>query len=102
MISSKLSISEQIDISLFEKQSEHEMLKVLLTLEPIVNLDSTDRYKRLARGLALGSDALSAFFDGEDSVMVMTEDNAMRENRLNLLSILRNQSEVIADFKQIN
>jgi glycyl-tRNA synthetase beta chain len=33
--------------------------------------------------------------------MVMTDDLAVRANRLNLLGILRNQAGVLADFSQI-
>jgi glycyl-tRNA synthetase beta chain len=34
--------------------------------------------------------------------MVMSEDLAVRANRLNLLSLLRNQAGVLADFSQIS
>ena len=42
------------------------------------------------------------FFDGETSVMVMTENIDLRNNRINLLSILRNQSLIIADFSKLS
>ena len=45
--------------------------------------------------------ALAAFFDGDQSVMVMCDDLKVRRNRLNLLALLRNQASVLADFSQI-
>ena len=45
---------------------------------------------------------LAEFFDGDTSVMVMAEVEAVRCNRLNLLAVLRNQSAVLADFAAIS
>ncbi|CAI8162103.1 MAG: Glycine--tRNA ligase beta subunit [Prochlorococcus marinus str. MIT 9215] len=97
-----LSPADVVDPGLFEKPSEAEMLKVLMSLEPIAQGSSPDRYTQLAKGLTAGSDALAAFFDGDQSVMVMAEDIAVRTNRLNLLGVLRNQAGVLADFSLIN
>ena len=55
-------------------------------------------YGALARELQQATPALEAFFDGDNSVMVMCDDIAIRNNRLNLLSVLRNQALVLADF----
>ncbi len=96
-----ISTNQVVDPNLFESRSESQMLKVLETLEPIIREESNDRYEKLARGLAAGADALSEFFDGKESVMVMVESSEIRTNRLNLLSILRNQASVIADFSCI-
>ncbi len=95
------SASDVVNSELFEKESEHQMLNVINNLEPIVNSFSDDKYLELANGLVAGSKALSAFFDGEQSVMVMTKEELVRNNRLNLLAILRNQASVLADFNQI-
>ena len=70
-------------------------------LQPIATSDSADRYSRLAQGLIAGASALAAFFDGDQSVMVMADDAAVRANRLNLLGVLRNQAAVLADFSRI-
>ena len=56
----------------------------------------------MARGLSAGAEALAAFFDGDQSVMVMADDTAVRRNRLNLLGVLRNQASVLADFSRIS
>jgi glycyl-tRNA synthetase beta chain len=45
--------------------------------------------------------ALTNFFEGEGSVMVMDEDPAIKANRLNMLGILRNHARVLADFGAI-
>lgn len=97
-----LSPAAVVDDQLFEKTSEAAMLTVLRQLEPIASGGAPDRYAALARGLTAGSAALAAFFDGDQSVMVMADDPAVRRNRLNLLAVLRNQASVLADFSRIN
>ena len=98
---SVLSAVEVVDPALFEKSSEAGMLAVIERLQPIATSDSDDRYSRLAQGLIAGATALAAFFDGDQSVMVMADDPAIRTNRLNLLGVLRNQASVLADFSRI-
>ena len=97
-----LSAAGVVQPALFEKTSEAGMLAVLNQLEPIATSPSSDRYGHLARGLSAGSDALAAFFDGDQSVMVLADDPAVRQNRLNLLAVLRNQANVLADFSRIS
>ncbi len=97
-----LSASSIVDTNLFEKPSEHSVWNVVNSLEEIINSNSEDRYEKLAEGLASGADALSEFFDGNQSVMVMTDKIPVRTNRLNLLAVLRNQASLIADFNLIN
>ncbi|MEI6359639.1 MAG: glycine--tRNA ligase subunit beta [Synechococcus sp. ELA619] len=87
---------------LFEKSSEAAMLTVLQELEPIASGKGTERYQALADGLAQGATALAAFFDGDQSVLVMVDDPSVRRNRLNLLGLLRNQASVLAEFERIN
>jgi len=98
---SVLSATTVVDPALFEKSSEAGMLAVIDQLEPVAISDSADRYSRLAQGLIAGASALAAFFDGEQSVMVMADNAAVRANRLNLLGVLRNQASVLADFSRI-
>jgi glycyl-tRNA synthetase beta chain len=98
---SVLSATGVVDADLFEKSSEAGMLAVLNKLEPIATSCAHDRYRYLASGLSAGAPALAAFFDGEQSVMVMAEDGAVRRNRLHLLGVLRNQASVLADFSRI-
>lgn len=44
---------------------------------------------------------IDAFFDGPDSVMVNADDAAIRENRLNLLNMMRQAIGTVADFSKI-
>ena len=97
-----LAAGAVVQPALFEKSSEQGMLQVLEALEPLATGVGVDRYAELARGLSAGSGALAAFFDGEQSVMVMAEDPKVRANRLNLLGVLRNQAWVLADFSRIS
>jgi len=107
-LATKSSISEDIidplfiiDKSLFEKDCEIQMFNVLERLKPLAISGDRLKYKLLADGLASSAEILSRFFDGEGSVMVMTDDINIRNNRLNLLTILKNQSLVIADFGKL-
>ncbi|MEM1037209.1 MAG: glycine--tRNA ligase subunit beta [Pseudomonadota bacterium] len=45
---------------------------------------------------------VDAFFDGPDSVMVNADDPATRENRLNLLNMMRGAVNTVADFSKIS
>jgi glycyl-tRNA synthetase beta chain len=97
-----LSPGGVVSPDLGEKSSEAAMLTVLQELEPIASGKGTERYQALADGLAQGAAALAAFFDGDQSVLVMVDDPAVRRNRLNLLGLLRNQAAVLAEFERIN
>ena len=96
-----LSPAGVVDAGLFEKSSESAMLHVLEQLQPIAAGKASGRHAELARALAASRETLAAFFDGDQSVMVMADDGAVRTNRLNLLSVLRNQASVLADFSRI-
>ncbi len=91
-----------VDKSLFEKDCENQMFNVLVKLKPLATYGDRVKYKLLADGLVSSAQILSNFFDGEGSVMVMTDEINLRCNRLNLLSILRNQSIIIADFSKLS
>jgi glycyl-tRNA synthetase beta chain len=97
-----LSAAGVVDAALFEKSSEAGMMQVVDQLEPMATATGPDRYSQLAQGLIAGTAALASFFDGEQSVMVMADDPAIRSNRLNLLGVLRNQASVLADFSRIS
>ncbi|MBF2097086.1 MAG: glycine--tRNA ligase subunit beta, partial [Gloeomargaritaceae cyanobacterium C42_A2020_066] len=58
-------------------------------------------YTDLVAGLQAVAPVLNRFFDGPESVLVMDPDPAIRQNRLNLLGLLRNQARVLADFRAI-
>ena len=52
--------------------------------------------------LTSSSSILAEFFDGDNSVMVMVDNLELRKNRLNMLAILKNQSNILADFSSLN
>ena len=93
---------EIVDKSLFEKDCEIQMFNVLEKLKPLAINGDRIKYKLLADGLVSSAEILANFFDGEGSVMVMTDNLKLRQNRLNLLSILRNQSLIIANFSKLS
>ncbi len=94
--------SDFVDKSLFEKACEIQMLNVLEKIKPLAINGDRVKYKLLADALVSSAETLSNFFDGESSVMVMTDDLNIRNNRLNLLTILRNQSLKLADFSKLS
>jgi len=49
-----------------------------------------------------GGKVYEDLFDNEKGVLIMSEDLKIRENRLNLLSLIRNYSLKIADFTLLN
>jgi glycyl-tRNA synthetase beta chain len=100
--SDQLSPAGLVDPALFSSPSEAAMLSVLERLEPIAAGSGVERYADLATALQESADTLAAFFDGEQSVLVMDDDPAVRRNRLALLALLRNQASVLADFSRIN
>ena len=93
-----LSAAAVVDPSRFASSSEVAMHAVVNQLEPLA---SARAYEKLADALVEATPALEAFFDGPDSVMVMADDLDLRRNRLNLLSVLRNQASVLARFDLI-
>jgi glycyl-tRNA synthetase beta chain len=93
-----LSSADVVDPSRFESASEQGLFEATQRLTPLA---SSGSYQDLCDALVESTPALEAFFDGDQSVMVMAEDPALRTNRLNLLSVLRNQAAVLAQFELI-
>lgn len=96
-----LAADHVVDPALFERQSEVELLKAIQRLSQPALSQDRQKYELLAQGLEESSKFLAAFFDGPDSVMVMCEDEERQKNRLNLLSILRNQASLLAHFEEL-
>lgn len=94
----QLTPAEVVDTGLFDSPSEAGLMAALESLSPLA--EACD-YGGLAAGLQAAAVALEAFFDGEQSVMVMADDASVRRNRLNLLGVLRNQASVLARFDNI-
>ncbi|ELR97910.1 glycine--tRNA ligase subunit beta [Gloeocapsa sp. PCC 73106] len=87
---------------LFEKSSESAFYQALLDLVPTTAAAQKERnYQLLVDALAQINPIVSHFFDGEDSVLIMADNPEIRQNRLNLLSLLRNHARILADFGSI-
>ncbi|PSR18605.1 glycine--tRNA ligase subunit beta [filamentous cyanobacterium CCP3] len=85
-----------------EAKSEQAFLAALQTLVPQTQAAQASRdYDQLVAGLEQVAPVVSDFFDGPDSVLVMADDPAVRQNRLNLLGLLRNHALVLGDFGAI-
>ncbi|MEO1394563.1 MAG: glycine--tRNA ligase subunit beta [Cyanobacteria bacterium J06634_5] len=88
--------------SMLEQSSEKAFFESLQKLVPQTQVAQAERdYSKLLAGLEKIAPTVADFFDGPNSVLVMAEDDAVRENRLNLLSLLRNHARVLADFGEI-
>lgn len=84
---------------LFQKPSEKAFYDALVQLVPQTKASQEQRnYQQLVDALAKIAPAVSTFFDGADSVLVMDADLSIRRNRLNLLGLLRNHARILADF----
>ena len=92
---------DKINIELFEKKSEIDVFKFLQLLENLVNTKDWE-YSQLINLFEKNTQVLKEIFDNNTGVMVMTEDSNLRNNRLNLLSLVRNYSLLIADFTLLN
>ncbi|MBD2112022.1 MULTISPECIES: glycine--tRNA ligase subunit beta [Cyanophyceae] len=85
-----------------EAKAEHAFLAALKTLVPETKAaQASHDYDKLVAGLEQVAPVVSGFFDGPDSVLVMADEPAVRQNRLNLLGLLRNHALVLGDFGAI-
>ena len=86
----------------FQQPSEQALYDALVNLLPETQTaQATRQYDRFIDSLTTIAPTVRDFFDGENSVMVMDPDPQIRENRLNLLGLLRNHGRVLADFGAI-
>ncbi len=91
-----------IDNNIFQKKSESAFYNALLELVPQTQAAQQNRdYQLLVTALAKIAPTVGTFFDGEDSVLVMDANPDIKQNRLNLLGLLRNNARVLADFGAI-
>ncbi len=84
---------------LFEKNSEKAFFAALQQLNQ--TMQGQANYAKLVEALSQIAPTVSAFFDGEDSVLVMDSNPEIKQNRLNLLGVLRNHARSLADFGSI-
>lgn len=93
---------EVVDSKIFKSKSELAFYNALVELVPQTEMSQKTRnYQQLVDALAKIAPTVSNFFDGPESVLVMDPDPKIKQNRLNLLGLLRNNARVLADFGQI-
>jgi len=93
----ELDVTSNVKPELFQKESERSFFEALSQLGTTPNRNYTESIA----ALSAIAPSLTSFFDGEDSVLVMDPNPDIKQNRLNLLGILRNQGRVLADFAAI-
>jgi glycyl-tRNA synthetase beta chain len=97
-----LSPADSINPKVFEADSEQAFYNAILSQVPQTKAAQAERnYQKLVDGLEAIAPVISQFFDGEGSVLVMADNPAVRENRLNLLGLLRNHARVLSNFGEI-
>ena len=97
-----LSPEGTVNPKVFEADSEQAFYDAIATQVPQTEAAQTERdYQKLVQGLEAIAPMVSQFFDGEGSVLVMADDPAVRQNRLNLLGLLRNHARVLGNFGEI-
>jgi glycyl-tRNA synthetase beta chain len=95
----QLAPTQVVQTNLFQKSSEQAVYDGLIALEPQTKAAQASRnYQQLIDALAILTPAIGNLFDGENSVMVMDDNPAIKTNRLNLLGLVRNHARVLADF----
>ena len=86
---------------LFEKECESKVFKFVGELEKLFYSGNFD-YMKLLTLFEINANNIKDLFDNENGILVMTDDLKIRNNRLNLLSLIRNYSLRIADFTLLN
>jgi glycyl-tRNA synthetase beta chain len=98
----QLAPTQVVQTSLFQKSSEQAVYDGLIAMGPQTKAAQASRnYQQLIDALALLTPSIGNLFDGENSVMVMDDNPAIKTNRLNLLGLVRNHARVLADFGSI-
>lgn len=99
LATTQLDPTQVIQPKYFEKSSEEAFFKALGQLHN--QMQGERDYQRLVEALADIAPTVANFFDGPDSVLVMDPNPDIKQNRLNLLGILRNYARLLADFGAI-
>ena len=96
-----LSTKDNVNTKLFEKDCELKVFEFIRELEKLFSTGNCN-YLELLNLFEIHIITIKDLFDNEKGVLVMTEDIKIRNNRLNLLSLIRNYSLKIADFTILN
>ena len=85
----------------FEKDCEFKAYKLIKELEKLNSLPDWD-YLKMFNLFEINVSNLNELFDNKKGVLFMTENKEIRNNRLNLIAVIRNYSLKIADFTLLN
>ncbi len=96
-----LSIRDNVNTSLFEKECELSIFEFIGELEKLFSKGHCN-YLKLLNLFEINIGTIENLFDNERGVLIMTENIKIRNNRLNLLSLIRNYSLKIVDFTLLN
>ncbi len=96
-----LSTKDYINTKLFEKDCEFKVFEFIRELEKLFSKGYCN-YLELLNLFEIHINTIEDLFDNKKGVLVMTEDIKIRNNRLNLLGLIRNYSLKIADFTLLN
>ena len=96
-----LSTRDYVNIKLFEKDCELKVFEFIGELEKLFS-EGYFNYLDLLNLFKSNVNTIEDLFDNEKGVLIMSEDLKIRNNRLNLLSLIRNYSLKIADFTLLN
>ena len=95
------SYKDYVNSDLFEKECENKVFEFIKELEEIIKLNNWD-YFQLFKLFESNANNINELFDNEKGVLIMAENPEIRNNRLNLLGLVRNYSLKIADFTLFN
>ena len=95
------SSKSYIDNSLFEKECEKNAFKFICLLEELKS-NSDWKYNNLIKLFEMNIHTISDIFDQDKGVLIISKDEKLRNNRLNILGLIRNYSLLIADFTLLN
>ena len=96
-----LSTKDYVNTKLFEKDCELKVFEFIGELEKISS-GGYCNYLKLLNLFEINVNTIEDLFDHEKGVLIMSEDLKIRNNRLNLLSLIRNYALKIADFTLLN
>ena len=101
LTSDVLSTRDNVNTKLFEKDCELKVFEFIGQLEKLFS-EGYCNYLELLNLFEINIKTIEALFDNEKGVLIMSEDLKIRNNRLKLLSLIRNYSLKIADFTLLN
>jgi len=96
-----LTTRNYVNTKLFEKDCELKVFEFIRELEKNFSKGYSN-YLELLNLFEIHIKTIEDLFDNEKGVLIMTEDVKIRNNRLNLLSLIRNYSLKIVDFTLLN